>query len=300
MLVTTIVSTALLYRSILRNDLHIVVVALHQTILVVKRILCFLLSTSRVYVGDTQSHAKAQRIGKAEPLVPVAMIADIVGGITYLSSIAWLDAVYSLLQHTEHRIVNLSLGVVSHIVGLRNLGLHILLERHIAISISVGKRQESIVDTCGIEQVLILLGVFVELIGTQQGTILAAAVVVEMSPTSTAPSILIIIVRRLTCMLRLVVSHEARIDIMTQVGSDLIVVEESFIEEVAENGVGRAQLALQRQGISLAHLVVDVDVGILGIVILTRLLFTAASGIIRQFVWILAHIVHVVARSQTC
>ena len=139
MLVTTVICTTLAYRSILRNDLHIVVVALHQSILVVESILCLLLCTSRVYVGDTQSHAKAQGVGKSKPLVPVAMIANIVCGITNLGCIRWLDTVYSLLQHTEHGIVNLSLGVVRHIVGLRNLGLHILLERHIAISIGIGK-----------------------------------------------------------------------------------------------------------------------------------------------------------------
>ena len=96
-------------------------------------------------------------------------------------------------------------------------------------------------------------------------------------------------------MLGLVVGHETRIDVMTQVGSGLIVVEKSLIEEVAENRVGRAQLTLQRQGVFLAHLIVDIDIGILGIVIFTRLLFTAASSVIRQFVWILAHLIHVIA-----
>ena len=96
-------------------------------------------------------------------------------------------------------------------------------------------------------------------------------------------------------MLGLVVGHETRIDVMTQVGSGLIVVEKSLIEEVAENRVGRAQLTLQRQGVFLAHLIVDIDIGILGIVLFTRLLFTAASGVIRQFVWILAHLIHVIA-----
>ena len=96
-------------------------------------------------------------------------------------------------------------------------------------------------------------------------------------------------------MLGLVVGHETRIDVMTQVGSGLIVVEKSLIEEVAENRVSRAQLTLQRQGVFLAHLIVDIDIGILGIVIFTRLLFTAASSVIRQFVWILAHLIHVIA-----
>jgi len=140
MLVTTVICTALAYRSILRNNLHIVFIALHQTILVVESILSLLLSTGRIYIGNTQSHAKAQRIGKAEPLVPVTMIADIIGSVTYLSCIVWLDAINSLLQHTEHGIVNLCLSIISHIVGLRNLSLYILLERHIAISIGVGKR----------------------------------------------------------------------------------------------------------------------------------------------------------------
>ena len=96
-------------------------------------------------------------------------------------------------------------------------------------------------------------------------------------------------------MLGLVVGHETRIDVMTQVGSGLIVIEKSLIEEVAENRVGRAQLTLQRQGV-FAHLIVDIDIGILGIVLFTRLLFTAASSVIRQFVWILAHLIHVIAR----
>ena len=96
-------------------------------------------------------------------------------------------------------------------------------------------------------------------------------------------------------MLGLVVGHETRIDVMTQVGSGLIVVEKSLIEEVAENRVGRAQLTLQRQGVFLAHLIVYIDIGILGIVLFTRLLFTAASSVIRQFVWILAHLIHVIA-----
>ena len=96
-------------------------------------------------------------------------------------------------------------------------------------------------------------------------------------------------------MLGLVVGHETRIDVMTQVGSGLIVVEKSLIEEVAENRVGRAQLTLLRQGVFLAHLIVDIDIGILGIVLFTRLLFTAASSVIRQFVWILAHLIHVIA-----
>ena len=96
-------------------------------------------------------------------------------------------------------------------------------------------------------------------------------------------------------MLRLVIGNETCIDIMTQVGSDLIIIEKSLIEEVAENRVGRAQLTLQRQGVFLAHLIVDIDIGILGIVLFTRLLFTAASSVIRQFVWILAHLIHVIA-----
>ena len=95
-------------------------------------------------------------------------------------------------------------------------------------------------------------------------------------------------------MLRLIVCHIACIDVMAQVGRNLIVVHISLVEEVAEHGIGRTKFTGQCDGILLAHLIVDVDVGVLGVVLLAWLNL-AARCIVGQLERILAHAVHVIA-----
>ena len=154
------------------HGLHVVGVRSHQAVLVVECSLSLLLCTLRSHIAYTQRKTQTQRVGKAQPLVGIAEVADVVLVNLILRSIVWLDAVYSLLEHEEHRVVHLLLSVVCNVVSLRHLSLHVLRERHIAVSIGVGKSEERIVDARDVEHVAILLRCLVELVCTHEVAIL--------------------------------------------------------------------------------------------------------------------------------
>ena len=154
------------------------------------------------------------------------------------------QTVNRLFQHSKHCVVHLCLCVIWHIVGLGNTSLHICLERHVTISISIRQRQKSIVDARDVKHVFIAVGSVVELECSQKCAIFRTAVIVKMSPPPATPTIGITKVGRFLRMFGLVVSHIACIDIMTKIGRYLIVVVISFIQEVTKSRGGTSQVGL--------------------------------------------------------
>ncbi len=154
------------------HGLHVVCIRSHQAVLVVECSLSLLLCTLRSHIAYAQRHAQTQRVGKAQPLVGIAEVADVVLVNLVLRSIVGFDAVYSLLEHEEHRVVHLLLSVVCNVVRFGYPGLSILCKRHITVGIGSGKCEERIVDTRDVEHVAILLRCSVELVRTHEVSIL--------------------------------------------------------------------------------------------------------------------------------
>ena len=261
------------------------------------RLLSLGASQCGVSIDHTQSQTQAQGVGKAKPLVPVALIADVVGADVKLLMVVGLDAVDSLLQHTEHGVVDFLLRVVGDVVGFWFARLYIFFKWHVAVGVGLCQGNEGHVDAGGIEQVLILVGIGVELHGPQQLSVFLAAVYIEVAPAQGTPSVLIEVVGREPCKLRLVVGRVGTVDVVRQVGGSLVVVVIAFVEEVAEDAGCVGQFTLQGYGVFMAHDVVDVDVGIFAVVFNVDDL--GARGVVGQFIGVAAHLVEVVAGSHS-
>ena len=189
-----IIGTTVFHACILRHGLHVVGIRGHQTILAVEGSLCLFFCPLRVDIGDAEGHTQTERVGKAQPFVPVAAVADVIATETDLLLVVGLNAVDGLFEHAEHGVVDLFLRVVRHVVGLGLAGLDIDLERHVAIGVGIGQCDEGHIDAGGVEEVLVLLGRGVELQCTQQLPVFLAAVFVEATPAQGTPAVLVEIV----------------------------------------------------------------------------------------------------------
>ena len=281
-------------RGVFGYGLHVVGVAGHEAIPIVEGRFGFGFCAGGVDVGDAQCHAKTEGVGEAEPLVGVAEVADVVAVDFILGGVFGVDAVGGLLEEAEHGVVNLGLGVVGYIVGLRHAGTNVLAEGHGSVGVGVGQGQEDVVDAGDVEHVAVARGGGVELEGAQKVAVFAGSLVVEVPPAGARPSVAVVVVGGFSGVLGLVVGDESAVDVVGEVGGELVVVVVALVKEVAEARGGVGEFGLEFGRIFFTDDEVDVDVGVFGVILYLGFLLRGGA-FVGQFVRTSAQFVEVVA-----
>ena len=163
-----------------------------------------------------------------------------------------------LIEHFKDNVVYIFLIHVFHFLVCGHCTFYVF-QWNGSISVCLHRDQECVVDTGHIERIVIAFFSAEPECFDQLTVFFYSAVIVEVLPASFGPSVVITVGRRVGHESANVVGKVSSVDVMSQVGRNLIIIIQSFVSQVGEHRTDGAFRALKAFQCTGCQFVVDID-----------------------------------------